>query len=311
MGWTDVRTAIDAAIEAFERLAASTEDHSRDADSLGARIATVFDGLGNDLPLTARDHSASAATRAGDSAAGYREAARLCRDYLAAVDPDGAAGSVEGLGAPTPVGPPKGGHGPTGSPAPRQAVTDVSRVRCHVYPEQGPKGLHDLTMRDDGIVALRSGWMDAGGHARRRHGGGVTEEQLKERAEEGKDPANGSGMDWETGRPHTPVRNATAFTSDASLVFAEAAVWNSREGRAAIAEAEAAGLPRAEVIVRAADVFGPDFRRHVHGRTRIGSARNPQGVASTVFTDDTRIVTVYRRDDANSPWAAYTCYPQA
>jgi len=311
MSWTDVRAAIDAAIEGFERLAGVSEEHSRDADSLGARIATVFDGSGNELPATARDHTASAAVRVGDSAAGYREAARLCRDYLAAVDPDGAAGSVEGLGAPTPIGPLKGGYGPTGSPVARQAVTDVSRDRCHVYPEQGPKGLHDLTMRDDGIVALRSGWMDAGGHARRRHGGGVTEEQLGERAEEGKDPANGSGVDWETGREHSRVRHATAFVSDTDLVFAEAAVWNSREGRAAIAEAEALGEDRVDVKLKAAGVFGPDFRRHVHGRTRVGSSANPQGSVPTMFGDDTRIVVVYRRYDADSPWRAYTCYPKA
>ncbi|HEY1175526.1 MAG TPA: hypothetical protein VGF17_05165, partial [Phytomonospora sp.] len=196
-------------------------------------------------------------------------------------------------------------------PAARRAETDVSRVRCHVYPEQGPKGLHDLTMRDDGIVALRSGWLDAGGHARRRHGGNVSQGQLGDRATAGKDPANGSGVDWETGRPHSPVRNATAFTSDAALVFAEAAAWNSAEGRAAIAEADATGAARAEVLLPAADVFGPDFRAHVHGRTRIGSRSSPQGVAPTEFPDDTRIVAVYRRDAVDAPWVAYTCYPRA
>ncbi|MEV0648241.1 hypothetical protein AB0I28_23545 [Phytomonospora sp. NPDC050363] len=45
-----------------------------------------------------------------------------------------------------------------------------------------------MTLRDDGIVALRSRWMDAGGHARLRHGGAVGEEKLTERATHGRDP---------------------------------------------------------------------------------------------------------------------------
>lgn len=311
MSWLDVRATIDAAIEALERLAAVTAEHSGDADGIGSHISELFAGSNNRLPQAAQDHSASAANRAGDSAAGYRQAAQLCRDYLAAVDPDGAAGSITGLGAPTTSGPAKGGHGPAGSPAARKALSDVSRDRSHVFPEQGPKGLADLVTRDDGIIALRSGWMDAGGHARLRHGGLVTEQQLRDRAMYGKDPVNGSTVDWETGRQHAPVRHATAFASDADLVFAEAYAWNSKEGRAAIAAEEAAGQPRAEVELRAIDVFGPDFRRHVRGQTRVGSRNNPQGATPTQFQDDTRIVVLYRREDTDSPWVAYTCYPRA
>lgn len=308
MSWLDVRATIDAAIE---QLAAATTEHSTRADEIGSHIATVFDGSNNRLPRDATDHSAAAADHATDGAAGYRHAAQLCRDYLAAVDPGGAAGSVTGLGSPTTVGPAKGGHGPAGSPPARRALSDVSRERSHVFPEQGPKGLLDLTTRDDGIVAVRSRWMDAGGHARLRHGGVVTEQQLKDRAMYGKDPVNGSTTDWETGRPHRPPRHATAFTSDAAMVFAEARAWDSKDGRAARADAEAGGHVMARVEQPAKEVFGPDFRTHIRGQTRVGSPRNPQGAVDTQFSDETRIVTLYLRADTNSPWMAYTNYPEA
>ncbi|GLZ78555.1 hypothetical protein Afil01_33620 [Actinorhabdospora filicis] len=310
MGWLEVRATIDAAIEALDGLAATTAEYSGDADRIGSHIDELYGGSNNELPHTARDHTASAADRAGEAATGYRQAAQLCRDYLAAVDPDGAAGSVTGLAVPAAGGPAKGGHGPAGSPPARQAVSDVSRGRSHVFPEQGPKGLADLTTRDDGIIALRSEWMDAGGHARLRHGGVVTEQQLKDRAMYGKDPVNGSRTDWETGGTHLPVRNATAFTTDSDLVFAEAAVWNSKEGRAVIKDAEANGDFRASVRVPASAIFGPDFRQHVRGQTRIGSENNPQGADPTQFTDTASVMAVYRRENENSPWVAYTCYPK-
>lgn len=311
MGWPEVRSAIDAAIEAFERLAAEASGHSRDSDQLGSRISVALGGSSHELPRKALDHTASAADRASEAAMAYRYAAQLCKDYLAAVDPAGAAGSVTGLKPPVAVGAAKGGHGPTGSPPARVSLTDVSRDRGYVFPEQGPNGLADLVTRDDGIIALRSQWMDAGGHARLRHGGGVTDQQLKDRAMYGKDPVNGSTTDWETGRPHTAVRNATAFTADADLVFAEAHAWNSKAGRDARKAAESGGVPFFKVESRASEVFGPRFRDHVRGQTRVGSASNPQDAAPTSFGDDTTIRTLYTRADAQTPWVAYTCYPVA
>ncbi|MEV0648242.1 hypothetical protein AB0I28_23550 [Phytomonospora sp. NPDC050363] len=140
MSWFEVRAGIDAAVEEFEALAARITDHARDADEVGSRIATVYAGSNHRLPESARDHTASAADRASEAAEGYLAAAGLCRDYLAVVDPDGAAGSVAGLGPPAVVGPLKGGHGPAGSPAARAAVSDVSRCGATPFPSRGRKG---------------------------------------------------------------------------------------------------------------------------------------------------------------------------
>jgi hypothetical protein len=155
-------------------------------------------------------------------------AAARCRQYVAAVDPDGAGGSVAGLPQPQPFGEARGGYtdGHGAAPLGRRALADVSRRRTHVYTEFGPEGFQDLLERGEGIVGWRSRWLDAAGHARLRHGGTVSDELLKQRALRG----SGAPTDWEHGGNHPPTRHATAFTSDAAAVYVEMAVWDTPAG---------------------------------------------------------------------------------
>ncbi|MGH3712824.1 MAG: hypothetical protein ACRDT4_05100 [Micromonosporaceae bacterium] len=220
------------------------------------------------------------------------------------------------LPAPQSYGPSRGGFTDDKGVVPlgRRAVEDVSRRRSNVFTEVGPEGLRDLLDRDDGMIAMRSRWLDAGGHARLRHGGAVTEERLKRRALDGEDPVSGTTMDWEHGGNHRLPRHATAFASDADAVYAEMAIWDNPAGRAARLASDQATAPldqvRYTVRVPATDVFGPGFRDHIRGCTRLGSPNNPQGTTPTVFPDDTVIVAVYQRDSPTSPWRAWTLYPK-
>lgn len=182
-----------------------------------------------------------------------------------------------------------------------------------VYTELGPDGLTELTNVDDGIVAKRSEMLAAAGHATRRHGPAVAEAQLEARAMRQLDPITRTTTDWEKGTRHRANRHATAFTSRAALVFAEAVVWNSAERAAAFANADRKPVGAQEwksvwINVPARRVFGDDFREHVHGRTRVGSVANPQGTQPTVFGDDALVKVLYRREPAGHDWLPYTCY---
>jgi hypothetical protein len=194
-------------------------------------------------------------------------------------------------------------------PPARQPITEPSRRRSHVYTEQdGPTGLADLHDRDDGIIAARRDWIRCGGHAVDRHGATVTDQQLKDRAMRGHDPMTGNPVDWGWGVDHPHGRDATAFASDADLVYAEMRVHDSRQGQTNLATAEAAGDDWCNVLVPASSVFGPGFRDHLRGWSRIGSAKHPQGVQPTSLTDDTQIFIRYVRDPGTTQWTAWTCY---
>ncbi len=200
---------------------------------------------------------------------------------------------------------------PTPLPVPpaRQALTDVSRRRTHVFTEQGPAGLADLRKRDNGLVALRLGWLDAGGHARLRHGADVSERRLQERVMYGRDPITGTTTDWEHGGGHRVGRHATAFTDNTALVFAEMRIWDNPECRAKRERAEANNDDRFTVRLPAASVLGPQFRDYIHGWSRVGDRKHPLGAAPTTFPDDTELVAIYRRDAPNEQWRLYRCYP--
>ena len=118
----------------------------------------------------------------------------------------------------------------------------------------------------------------------------------------------GSTVDWERGGDHGYGRHATAFTSDADLVYAEMCAYDSRTGQERRAAAEAANDDQYSVSISASSVFGPGFRDHLRGWSRIGSAAHPQGAQPTSFTDDTTILVRYRRPPGTSSWRAYTCY---
>jgi hypothetical protein len=310
MSWPELRGAIETQISLFDAALRQWHDHQATlADARGQLHAT----LGSSNHPLARDGLQTAnlapshASRATEHLA---HAIQLCRDYLHAVDPDGANGSIRSLEPPQPQGVPHGGHGGPNVPPARQPITDPSRRRSHVYTEQGgPTGLADLRDRDDGIIAARADWLRRGGHAVDRHGGHVTDQQLQDRAWHNHDPLTGNTSDWEHVGEHHCGREATAFTSDAALMYAEMRVHDRPEVQARLREEEQAGGVEFKVAVPAASVLGSNFRDHLRGYSRVGSVKHPTGATATHFPHNTQIAVMYRRAPAGD-WVAYTCYPQ-
>ncbi|GLZ80301.1 hypothetical protein Afil01_51080 [Actinorhabdospora filicis] len=311
MPWSRVRQAVDGAAEAFDHLAGVLKGRLDDTAGVRADIHELFGTSSSELTLEAKEQTAVAATRLSAAAERYELAAGQCRAYLEWADPGGFGGSVRGLGKAVTFGEPSGGNGPAGSPPARRALTDVTEPRMRVFVEQGEDGMADLLDRDDGIVGERLRYLEAGGHAVGRHGGQVTGEQLQARASEGLDPMNGSTTDWYHGLEHNMPRHATAFTSNAALVFAEAAAAHSRVARAERAAADAERLDYIYVILPAREVFGDRFARHMHGYTRKGGPTRPAPTERTVFGESTKIVTHYKREAPGEPWVPVSCFPKA
>jgi hypothetical protein len=208
------------------------------------------------------------------------------------------------------VGPPHGGHGGTPGhrvPPARAPIEDISRDRINevldtvTRPEDLPKPLVDL----------RTEWIDAGGHGGLRHDHTQTGDQaLRDRCTKGHDPITASTVDWETGEEHQCGRDASAFVSPATVVFAEARLWRSPEAHAERAIADKNGDLFCPVSVDALAALGAAFPRHLAGYTREGSKRHPTGSSVIHFPADTKIFALYRRDSLSSPWYLYTIYPR-
>lgn len=309
-GWLDVRADIDHTIEVFEATAAKLIGRQQDTTDARKAIMAVAGSREASVPIADASDQLDALARRLEKLAGQAAgSARLCREYLATVDPDDAAGSIVGLPTPRPAGTTHGGHqvrgGPPVPPA-RQPLTDESRRRCHVYTEQATAGLNDLHQRQDGLLDWRRRYLDSSGHARLRHGGGVTDAQLRARVEHGIDPITGTVRDWETNDVHRCADHATAFASDADLAWAEMMAADSTTGQRQRRRAEDRGGPKYTVTLPASEVFGPQFRDHLRG----WSLQDGQSTQPTAFPDDTIIRTTYRRDSVEKPWHPVTCYPE-
>jgi len=153
------------------------------------------------------------------------------------------------------------------------------------------------------------------GHAPVRHGGPnrVTDAQLEDRVLRGLDPASGTQFDAfnknADGSPrlHKVGRNATAFSSDASLVKADEAARDSHQFTENVRKAKENGdLFVDPVELPLVDVYGSDYKKFVRGTTRLGSKNNPTGHIDTDFTDGT-IKAIYRLDNGNV--SLHTLYP--
>lgn len=242
-----------------------------------------------------------------------RAAATWQRELAAALCGDGASPTINPLkvlsGPPVtldPIDEPHGGHGGPGAPPPRTPFEDISRDRVDALLKAGASP-DDLPKP---LVDLRYDWIDAGGHAGLRHDLGVaTADKQEDRCMNGVDPASGTTTDWEHGGTHRCGRDASAFVSKASLVFAEGAVFGSEQGRDARVEAESRELTAYSVEVDASTIFGADFSRHISGWSRVGSRKSPVGANSIVFPDTTRIVAHYSRRSSDDDWYLYSMYP--
>ena len=147
------------------------------------------------------------------------------------------------------------------------------------------------------------------GHGPQRHGGQITQDQLKDRAMHGKDPLTGTTIDGVHGGTHNYSKNATKINSDKSYVSGENKLRTSDEFKQKIADAENNGENK--VIIenqKLEDIYGPRYKDHVSGQTRQGTKNNPTGTTPTDFTDGT-MKGIYTKDANTGKWNLTTMYP--
>lgn len=139
--------------------------------------------------------------------------------------------------------------------------------------------------------------LKAKGHAHSRHGPEVTEGQLNDRAMHKVDPITQTKEDGvHAGTDHRSAKHATQFTSERSQVQAVKAVESSSEYANALGAAMRNGLDHFTIEnVSLESVLGPNYKEHVRGRTRTGSAANPLGSRPTNLTDG-KIFAQYKKD---------------
>jgi uncharacterized Zn-binding protein involved in type VI secretion len=151
------------------------------------------------------------------------------------------------------------------------------------------------------------------GHSPARHGGHLTRRDMHNRSVPqpgnggyGIDPASGTTTDAFTGNLHRAPRHATRFTSDEALVFAEMKLRQSPEYAAELARVTSSGETALSVKIPLKDIYGSNYRQHVQGVTRVGSAANPTGSRITNYTDGVVNGTYLYR---NGQWQLITMFP--
>ena len=211
-----------------------------------------------------------------------------------------------------PPGPPAG-YDPTG-PYPNWYPPKGSPPST---PPDADFNAEGLALSDDDIrtsMAILSD--EEKGHAASRHGPGVTNGQLEDRAMHGADPLTQTREDGERGGEHTAPRTATQFTSERAMVQAYKAVVGNADLKKAIEEAKEynkahPGYPRRAVIfepLTLESVLGPGYEKHVRGRTRVGSQNNPTGSVETSLAGY-KIKAVFKLDPASGEYHLHTMYP--
>jgi hypothetical protein len=115
-----------------------------------------------------------------------------------------------------------------------------------------------------------------------RHGENITERQLDERAMYGKDPVTGTTDDAfrrdASGNPlpHNSGKDATKFVSKDALVKAENYLKNSTEYKNALSAADSSGETFFKLEnIKLEDIYGPNYKSYVFGKTRTGTKNNP------------------------------------
>lgn len=119
----------------------------------------------------------------------------------------------------------------------------------------------------------------------------------------------GTTTDGVTRKKHKYSRNATKVNTPEDYVKAEEHLKNSNEFKDKVKSADTIG--KKQVVVeetKLKDIYGDNYSSKEDGRTRIGSAKNPQGSKVTEFSDESKMVGVYRKADDGS-WKLLTMYP--
>ncbi len=145
------------------------------------------------------------------------------------------------------------------------------------------------------------------GHGPQRHEGDVTPEQLVDRCVSGHDPMTGDTTDGVHGGVHRYSRHATRFKDPGDYVDAEETIRGKQAYTDEMAEAKRTNDTRFSVELPLKDVLGDDYKTKLEGKSRIGSAKNPQGSQDTDFTDGT--ITAVYDIDANGDTVLVTMYP--
>ena len=156
--------------------------------------------------------------------------------------------------------------------------------------------------------------LSAYGHAHDRHGGHITQQQLRDRVEWGIDPASGTTTDAFNGQQHRVGRHATKFATDGAFVRALDHVRFSPEFEAERQFNEMINQARVAVTLPLEQIFGPGYRSEVEGWSRIGSKTWPIGNPSfsqpfqpTNFTDGVATAVFIRGGDG--VYRLLTMYP--
>jgi hypothetical protein len=157
-----------------------------------------------------------------------------------------------------------------------------------------------------GWVQARIAALETQGHGLERHGWQLTVQQLEDRVLRGIDPVTGTTIDAYTGRPHVAPRQATRMNTPEDYIRAEEYIRSSPEFRNETANRPLD--PFVKLSVGLEDIYGPRYRDHVFGRTRIGSKKHPTGVVDTDFTDG-MMIALYGRD-AGGGWVLHTLFPE-
>jgi len=209
-------------------------------------------------------------------------------------------------GTELPKGPPPGYNPHATNPAHREW-----------HPPHGDKPVHPTADKftpealalSDNEINTTSDRLKTKGHAHDRHGPEVTEGQLSDRAMHKVDPITQTKEDgvW-SGDDHNSAKHATQFTSERSMTQAVKAIEDCPEYRSKLAEAERLGRDRFNVEgVSLESALGPNYKEHVRGRTRVGSATNPTGNRPTNLTDG-KLFTQYKKEPVTGKFYINTMF---
>lgn len=198
---------------------------------------------------------------------------------------------------------------------PNKIEADEIKKQKEIEETRKQKEIEEANVRKQKEIDDKYSEVARDGHAVQRHGEGITERQLDDRAMYGKDPITGTTNDAfkkdvnGNPLPHKSGKDATKFDSKEALVKAADYVKNSQEYKDALEAAEKAGDDFFVVKnSKLEDVFGANYKDQVFGKTRVGSKNNPTGTVETDFSDGT-IKAVYIKD-SNGKWNLETMYPE-
>jgi RHS repeat-associated protein len=152
------------------------------------------------------------------------------------------------------------------------------------------------------------------GHGPQRHGPDVTDQQLKDRALEKKDPMTGTTTDGVHGGQHQCGRHATRVNSDEAYVQGDDHLRASDDFEDQRKANEQTGGDEIVVEKPLEDIYGPDYQDNVSGTTRNGSNNHPTGnPAGSAPPSDTNFENgtmkgIYRKNP-DGTYRTHTMYP--